>query len=123
METIDLHVELDITGMMYSTIGSRSQTPHFIFLVSLNRPTHWAQNGSKCFLILQSSHPSHSSLTVRTWRGSIGVKLDTNPPWMPELYEQMVQSLSTLFEGQNEVVELSYVISSFSTALLDSHMS
>jgi hypothetical protein len=51
METIDLHVELDVTSITYSILGPRSiGAPIIILSVELSRPTNWAGNGGKSLL-------------------------------------------------------------------------
>jgi hypothetical protein len=48
MPDIVLHVELDVTEMMYTPGDPRGdELACIIFKVSLNRPAQWAQNGSK----------------------------------------------------------------------------
>ena len=61
IDTIDLHVELDVTSVTYSILGPRAiGAPVIIFAVELSRPTTWAKNGGKCLVPLYPG--SHSLL-------------------------------------------------------------
>ena len=51
IETIDLHVELEVTSVTHSILGPHSiQAPIIIFAVELSRPTKWAGNDGKSLL-------------------------------------------------------------------------
>jgi hypothetical protein len=42
--------------------------------------------------------------TDNTWRGDIGVIFDsTNDLWDPEEYEDLIESLTSCFLGENEI--------------------
>jgi hypothetical protein len=44
--------------------------------------------------------------TDNTWRGDIGVIFDSdNEPWDPEVYRDLIESLTSCFLGENEISE------------------
>jgi hypothetical protein len=106
METIDLHMELEVTSMIYSAPGSRSLPPYLIFFVVLDRETKWAMNGGRFPLLFDLPYTETIFSTDKVWRGTIGVKIDTKPPWKPELYLELLQFLTSCFEGDGEVIEM-----------------
>jgi hypothetical protein len=98
MPDIVLHVELDVTELMYTPGHVRGdELACMIFRVSLNRPTPWAQNGSKFNRTPQFCYPQYN-FKARTWRGCIGVTLDcTFGLWHIKTYRAMITSLASCF--------------------------
>jgi hypothetical protein len=103
LDPIHLQVEMDILSMSHTTPDNPERMACMIFKVSLNRPTKWANNGSMSCLWIYIT-PKTNFLVGKTWRGDIGVMFDTeNKHWDLEVYNELIESLTSCFWGPNEV--------------------